>query len=687
MRLLSASLISVLLLVPFLSSGHAANNMTVERRKTPTMTSGSLEAVSNRELEEISRLMRAKEEKQRAEERVEKWKAQKGIQYKEKLSVLRDAAKDHIKDGVWTFKDPAKDKRKGMYAGKFAATFFGISPYVKEFEKTLGFDSRRQTHGDKISLRKPSFEQFMRERHLGDAEKLQLYDDAYGTRFVNDEIRNKIREQRSEEERKRELEFPPSIVALGTKEKRASMKDYEGAIERYQEHRKGEEVQLTLEKCIQIALEDNLSIGIAALTRDALKPEVEIANAFFDPAIGAAFIATDEKTASDQDPPSKVDTQTLSAFVRKEIVTGGSIILSSDFRKENESGKDREYGSNVTLSIIQPLLRGGRVYVATRPIKDAEFNLQIEEATLQAQILRVIADTKKAYYNVTLAENIINVTEKAIERDRTLIEASKALYEAGLGGTRDILNSMINLAKDETRLASAQADLENALNALLDVLGRSFAAKILLLDKEITYGPVPLKLKEWVAHALENRPEILRVNEKLAQSDLNVRTFKNGVLPQLDFVTSYGRSQIGSTLNNTLDFEGREWSAGLVFSIPFGNVAAKSELSRAKTEHRQLLLERSQVQRLVELEVRTAVIRLQESAARIVPLRNKLELSKALLEVAKGRFSLGLATNEDITDALEDMLDADTDLLSSIVDYNTALAELEAAIAKPIFTQ
>jgi outer membrane protein TolC len=51
------------------------------------------------------------------------------------------------------------------------------------------------------------------------------------------------------------------------------------------------------------------------------------------------------------------------------------------------------------------------------------------------------------------------------------------------------------------------------------------------------------------------------------------------------------------------------------------------------------------------------------------------------MEVAKGRFSLGLATNLDIIDAQEDLLDAETDLLQAVVDYNIGIAELEASIA------
>ncbi len=488
-----------------------------------------------------------------------------------------------------------------------------------------------------------------------------------------------------------DLSFTSPDVATSMEDKRASLGDSVAGSIHSAELSDVSELQLTLEQCLEIALQKNLSISIARLARDEVEPDVEGAKGFFDPTIGTSFIASDSKTLSSQEDEesqeeeskSKV-TRTLSAFISKELPTGGNVTVLNDLERENKSDKPKEYGSDLTLSVTQPLMRGGRVYVATKPIKDAEFNLKIEEASLRAQILRVMADTKAAYYVLALAGNIIKAIEKAIERDITLVEASQALLEAGLGRKRDVVSAELSLAKDETRLAAAREDYDNARDVLLDILGISLATRIDLLDQEITYKPVPVELDQWIAHALENRPEILRVNDRLAQSDLNIRSFQNASLPQLDLVTSYGRSQSGLTLGRALDYGGKSWSAGLLFSVPIGNRTAKSNLSRARRERQRLLAERSQVQRTVELEVRTAVTQLQGSAARITPRRAELELANTKVEIAKGRFSMGLATNEDITDAQEDILDAEEDLLSAIVDYNVAIAKLEAAVAEPV---
>ena len=101
----------------------------------------------------------------------------------------------------------------------------------------------------------------------------------------------------------------------------------------------------------------------------------------------------------------------------------------------------------------------------------------------------------------------------------------------------------------------------------------------------------------------------------------------------------------------------------------------------AAEQNTRLKTELVETRRLIELEVRAAEIKLQNSLAWIDAVEVVLDHSRRLQEVAKTLFTLGRVTNRDITDTQANLLDADTDLLGAIIDYNVALAELEAAIA------
>jgi len=453
------------------------------------------------------------------------------------------------------------------------------------------------------------------------------------------------------------------------------------AITHAQEKPAPEKLYLTLEESIRIALEKSPLIRISRLSRDALGPEIRRAKAVFHPVLGASYTGTESHPVDELGPGAPIETQTARGFIAQEMPTGGLLILSNDITRDIVGTAPALAGSDVTISLVQPLLRNGRVYVATRPIKDAEYDVRIEEARLRAEVLRVTADTARAYYNWNLASRVIEVVRAAIQRDEALIEASEALLAAGLVTVRDVISARVSLTKDSDRLVSAEADAESAKNAFFDVLGLPLESRAELLDKEIKFEPVPLEPEKWIATAVQDRPEVMELEERLAKSSLNVEVADNALLPQLDFVGSYTKAQTNTTLRRAYGLRGDEWSAGLVVSVPLGNVAAESGLVRARIEHARLKEQLFLQKRQVELEVRAAELKLRTSRNRIDALGKVLEHAKELYEVAKASFARGLATNLDITSAQEDILDAETDLLRAIVDFNTGLAELEAALA------
>jgi len=458
-----------------------------------------------------------------------------------------------------------------------------------------------------------------------------------------------------------------------------------------------EKLSLALEEAVELGLEKNLPLQITRLNEDALETEIARAKAIFHPLVGASLTASrrkevgierlnDDRIILDGRRISDTSIRTPAAFISENIPTGGNIGVEGFFRRTDTAGErpPREFVSNYTVRILQPLLRGGRIYVATRPIKDAEYDWRIAAAQLQADILTVMALTKAAYYNAILADLIIDVAQDALARDEALIEASNALFKARLVTKRDVYSAEIIRAQDAETLARAEGNRQLAQNALSDVLGVPIGTETQVRHEAIDFQPIPSDLETWIALANERRPEIMAADEALKKSWLNVRVAQNGLLPNVDLTAAYGRAQTGTTVGRALDFRGDEWAAGLLFSYPLGNVAARSLLSRARIEHTRFETQLAQTKRLVELQVRTAEIRLRTSLERMKPLAVSVEQAEGKLEIARARFALGQATNKDVTDAQEDIRDGEIDLLRSIVDYDIGLAELEASIAGQI---
>ena len=462
---------------------------------------------------------------------------------------------------------------------------------------------------------------------------------------------------------------------------------------------------LSLEDAIRVALEANLQLQIARIDKNAAEALVPAARAKFHPIPGVDALAASTRLVDapdDIDNPGDIVPGTLERgaqgvipFVRQELPTGGTATVATQLLRdsihdhrdippdERETSGD-VYLGGTALVLRQPLLRGGSVYVARREIYDSEYNLSIAEAQLRAQILAVTAQVKEAYFNAILAERLIEVSEEALKRDRDLLEASRALFEAGRATRRDVLSAEIRISDGEASLARNRAVFSAAQLTLRNVLGTRIDQPVKPAEATIPFQPVEIRVSNWISQALENRPEILAVLTRLDQTALAVQVASNDVLPMLDFLGSYGRAGFSESSRTTWDMNSQAWAVGLHFEVPFGNVAARERLRAARLLNERVERELSDLQRGIEIEVRTEAISLRENFGDLSAQTAKVEQARAKLATADTRFRLGLADNFDVTDAQEDLVAAETELLTAIVDYVNSLARLEARIAGPL---
>ena len=455
------------------------------------------------------------------------------------------------------------------------------------------------------------------------------------------------------------------------------------------------QLELSLEESIQLTLQKNLSIQIAQLTRDARKPEVARAGVVFHPVAGGTMSGTrsgdtevgfkkDDELADGQrvaDAAARKPT----AFISQTVPTGATLVVAGDMRRRETVGSDiGAVDTNYSVSVVQPLLRGGRIYVATRALRDAEYDLRMEEARLRAEILAVTARTKAAYYDVLLAERIADLAGRAVAQHASLLDGSRALCRPDAVPDDDARRAKVVRANDETRLATARGEVELAENALTECLGVRIGTPVALRDERIDFEPVAPDLDRWLATALERRPEIVAAKEALEKSTLHVRVAQNTVLPQLNLVAAYGKGETGTTLGNALNLEGEVWTTGLVFSVPIDRGTARTTLAEAKIEHERMAQELAQIERGVELQVRATIVKLRTELERIQALAVEMERAKGELEQAEARFARGVGTRVDVVGAQDGVLAAKTDLLRSVVAYDVARAELEAVLGGPI---
>lgn len=440
--------------------------------------------------------------------------------------------------------------------------------------------------------------------------------------------------------------------------------------------------QLTLEESLQVALTNNLDIHVSQLGVTFGRDVVAEQKSVFHPDVGALGDAEGfNRDRSGGRPDERRDRERALVFVEQQLPTGGSVRLGAGYEREATSkNSEQDVTTNfdntlqlagLSIEVMQPLLRGGRIYVARSGIIDAEYGDEINRSILSKSMLDVKARTKEAYYNVVRAGRQVEVVERALVRDQELVDASNALYEAGRTSKVDVYSAEVGLANDEARLATSHAEHEVQQNELRRVLGLPVGVKIEAADTEIPFLPVPVDLTGWITRALRNRPELLQMRAELKRAEQNKRVAKNGKLPELG---------VSGGFQPGFDWASYNWQAGLNFRMPIGNRGPQARYRQSESARALAQTKLYRTQRAIELEVRGLEIRLRESIERITSLSHVVESARAKREVAAGRFELGLASNLDVVNADEELIRAETQLLTAVADHASTLGFLESAI-------
>jgi outer membrane protein TolC len=168
----------------------------------------------------------------------------------------------------------------------------------------------------------------------------------------------------------------------------------------------------------------------------------------------------------------------------------------------------------------------------------------------------------------------------------------------------------------------------------------------------------------------------------LAISDIDVQVAAASLRPQLDLTASLGR--VGRNLDFTealhqlTQNDNTVWSAGLTFSLPVQNRAARgaSEAARAAGDDARLNAED------LELAIRDGVARF---AAQIRAAGQRIEFARASvgyaeqnLEAERARFDAGRSTNNDVLLRQQELKQAQINVARATVDLLEADVALEA---------
>ena len=421
------------------------------------------------------------------------------------------------------------------------------------------------------------------------------------------------------------------------------------------------QVQLSLDKAIEIALSDNPTIQVADL-------EIERYDYVYKQTVATPY------------PQVDASGQYALALRRQEMTEGFSF-----------GGKNT---ITVSGSISLPLF----VPSVYRQMKMNRTQMATAVESARANRIDLVAAVRAAYYNVLLAEQSLEVLQEAIATTQRVVDNTKALYDNGLAAEYDYLTAQVQLSNLRPQALQAQNAIEITKLQLKMYLSIPEEVDITVTGNLDDFRTQILLAEDYSMDISENttlrtldlQRELLEHQEKLIQTTRMPTVAAFGSISYLGQERVDLSGLMGGAMGRATTYaqsgQSKMWwqypiSVGAQISIPiFSGFKKTNQLREVRNQIAQLDLQREYAAEGVRLQIQQAVNTLL--TARETMLANELTVEQAqkAYDITYTRYNAGAGTIIELNSAQLSLTQAQLSYSQSIYDYLSAHAQYEKAL-------
>jgi outer membrane protein len=439
---------------------------------------------------------------------------------------------------------------------------------------------------------------------------------------------------------------------------------------------------LTLDDCLAIGMENNISLRQARLGTDiSILDRIRAASAF-DPGFE---LDLSTRRSESPDSSSRSSSQLdLAMRYRMPTWTGGGWVFSIDEGRSTGSTNLGEtttgftsYSSQVGIAYNLPLLEGYGERVNRIGVRRADLGVSRSEAQINEAERGLRLSIIEAYMRAVLADKQIEVAQLSLQTAENLVDEVQARIDVGQLAPYELLAAQAGLAERREALINSETVLATALDSLKELVGLPLTDDVAVDPDILRAIYLEVDPDDLFILAQQNRADLMDLDLRMQQAQLDLFLATDRRQASLNWSTILGLAGQDEKLPQSLgDLSHLSWYTGIEYRLPLGgNRAAEADVSSAQLAIDQLTLQRIDFLRVLQRDIRSAVEVFRNALLRIDVTSQGLEVQEVKMESELARHELGLITSRDL-------LEFDLDLANARLAYDTALADAITALSR-----
>ncbi len=300
----------------------------------------------------------------------------------------------------------------------------------------------------------------------------------------------------------------------------------------------------------------------------------------------------------------------------------------------------------------------------------------VEVAGFDAEVSRrdTMATVGLIYLETLRAKAAVEARQADVLLNKELLRLATERKTAGMATRLDVTRAKVQLENERQRLLAAEIAEGRATLNLIRAMGISFDVELVLTDT-LTLVPVPEQtIEEALRVARENRTELKAQKRRERLAALTLSSVTGERIPSIQATGEVG--MIGNQIPDMLTTDG----VAVLMTVPiFDGGQREGRISESRSLIRQEAINTQDIHYQITLEVRDALLTLNAAKQQVVVAEGSLELSLTELELARERFTVGVATNIEVTNAQTSVAQARDNVIQGLFNFNASRISLARA--------
>ena len=425
---------------------------------------------------------------------------------------------------------------------------------------------------------------------------------------------------------------------------------------------------LTLEECVQYALENNYTLQSTRLQEAIAETQVGETRA-----IGL--------------PQASISSGINYNYeIQQQFIPNSFVLLLNPNAGLDPEGQSpaafiTKYSGDANFSVSQ-LLFDGSYFVGLQAAKTLR-ELRLKESN-QSEI-ETVESVTKAYYTILINQERAQLVDANLNQLEKLLSDAQALYDNGFAENIDVDRIQVNLNNTKTEKNKLDRGIAYAKNLLKFQMGAPLNQDITLagdvdaLSLNIAEYLNPISVFDY-RQRIEY--EILNTNEQLTQLDLKNNKITH--LPTLSANFRYGYNtgvnefdQLGNFTNNWLSFG----AVGVSFRWNlFTGLSRSYKMEKNRIQLDQLDIQKRQLESSIDLEINQLKDNMRSFKEELDIQDDNRKLANKVFDQTQIKYNNGVGSSTELIESETARKTAETNYFNALYDAVITKIELEKAL-------